>query len=483
MPVAPNAPPRPLPAALLGFALVGAAAALGGAYLDDAWHTSRGRDSFFIAPHIAIYGGVGVIGAVLAIWVLRMLRRGGRAAVRRRPSAILAVVALAGTLASAPVDNAWHVAFGRDAVLWSPPHLLGIVGTLALGSAILMEARARPWARLAAGGLVLAAANFTVAEYETDVPQFSAAFYLPALAAAAIVGLSIVRPCTPGDAWAGTKASIVHGLFVAAIALLLRATGFPAPSVPVVIAAAVALDLSSRRRLVVRAGLVVAALALAIPVRRLLGSDVRVDAKDLATGAALAFGVALVLLSGVQRALRPRSVAPLAAGATVVALLLLPAVALAHDPGQGEDAGAARLQARGAGKTVRLSGRLRPCRPIRSGRVLARRAGDTIDRPLRVRGCSFDGTVGVTELGRWFVYADLESESGPVETWISLVVRSGHSRSFAANRFAYTPSPQRTTIVKGLGGGALYLAVAALLFATLWAVSRPVTRPAAAAHR
>ena len=36
------------------------------------------------------------------------------------------------TLATLPVDGAWHAAFGRDAVLWSPPHMLAVFGGLAL---------------------------------------------------------------------------------------------------------------------------------------------------------------------------------------------------------------------------------------------------------------------------------------------------------------------------------------------------------------
>ena len=39
-----------------------------GTYWDDAWHTDRGRDSFFAAPHLALYAGVFValVGVSLA---------------------------------------------------------------------------------------------------------------------------------------------------------------------------------------------------------------------------------------------------------------------------------------------------------------------------------------------------------------------------------------------------------------------------------
>lgn len=39
-------------------AFLAGTAALFGTYWDDAWHTDRGRDDFFIAPHLTLYGGV-----------------------------------------------------------------------------------------------------------------------------------------------------------------------------------------------------------------------------------------------------------------------------------------------------------------------------------------------------------------------------------------------------------------------------------------
>jgi hypothetical protein len=45
------------------------------------------------------------------------------------------------TLAALPIDAAWHAAFGRDAVLWSPPHMLAVFGSLALLVGFLASAR------------------------------------------------------------------------------------------------------------------------------------------------------------------------------------------------------------------------------------------------------------------------------------------------------------------------------------------------------
>ena len=166
MPVSSSPPTDTRLAAPLGvlvIAFLGATSALAGGYWDDAWHTERGRDDFFIAPHIAIYAGIATAGAALSLWALLATRHGGLAAVWRHRPLTLALLSVGVTLASGPIDNVWHVAFGRDAVIWSPPHMLGIAGTFGLGAAILAElaGRPEPWARpltVVAGALVLASA-------------------------------------------------------------------------------------------------------------------------------------------------------------------------------------------------------------------------------------------------------------------------------------------------------------------------------------
>jgi hypothetical protein len=189
----------PLP--LLTVAFAGAMAALAGGYWDDAWHTEHGRDEFFIAPHIAIYAGIAIAGTALGGWALLVARRHGARAVRGHKPLVLALVSVVATLASGPIDNAWHEAFGRDAVIWSPPHMLGIAGTLGLGAAILAELAGwrEPWARpltVVAGALVLASAGFATIEYDTDVPQFAESFYLPVLGLSGGLGLLLVRAAT-----------------------------------------------------------------------------------------------------------------------------------------------------------------------------------------------------------------------------------------------------------------------------------------------
>ena len=77
-------------------ASLGGMLTLVGTYWDDAWHTDRGRDSFFAAPHLALYAGVFValVGVSLA---------GRTISGRGRAMAVSGAIAV---LVSAPIDEA-----------------------------------------------------------------------------------------------------------------------------------------------------------------------------------------------------------------------------------------------------------------------------------------------------------------------------------------------------------------------------------------
>jgi hypothetical protein len=131
-------------------ALAGGFVGLFGTYWDDAWHTDRGRDAFASPPHVALYAGV-LVGLVVALRWARRVRHDGpwwRAALPGSRTAVACWGALA-VLVSAPVDEFWHAAYGRDAVLWSPPHLLAISGSAALLTGLVLGTeRATTRARL-----------------------------------------------------------------------------------------------------------------------------------------------------------------------------------------------------------------------------------------------------------------------------------------------------------------------------------------------
>ena len=454
-------------------ALAGAISALGGGYWDDGWHTERGRDEFFIAPHIAIYVGVAAIGGAVSWWLLTILRQQGTRAVLQHPIALLGMVSVLVTLASGPIDNAWHEAFGRDAVIWSPPHMLGIVGTLCLGAALLAQVGHRRWWAVVTGGLVLAASAFTVVEYETDVPQFASLWYLPALCVSVAVGFSIIRLATTVR-WACTAAAAAHLAFVLLVSLGLEIGGFPTPAMPLLLVPALALDHVARRGALVNS-LVLSGLVFAVhvPVRNWLGAGVQIATEDVAIGLPLAIaGCWAVFRLAQQRPLPaiPRRLAPVAM--LVVVLLALPVAAIAHDPGQGADAGELELRMQADGRTIHVAGEdAEGCAEFAGGRIVARRAEHRLVAPLEVSGCSFSGTLRVSERGRWFVYVELREGDRRIESW--LPVETGDRQPVADDqRYAYIPTRAASSTVKYVGGGILYGIMAALLAGTLILLKR-----------
>lgn len=459
---------------LLAPLLVGSAAALTGGYWDDAWHTERGRDEFFIAPHIAIYGGIALAGAALSVWVLLALRAGGTARVIAHRPLLLAVLGVAATLASGPIDNTWHVLFGRDAVIWSPPHTLGIVGTAALGVALLVEvSRSRAgWAkavRPAAGAFVVAALTFLVVEYETDVPQFDALWYLPVLGITSALALALARRVSPAR-WAASEVAAVHLAFVAAVSVILLALGFDSPKLPLLLAPALVLDLGMRRAfpLAGQALLYTAALfALYVPSLNWLQQGVEVGAADVALGFPIALAgvaAALFVVLGEPRVPRPSR---LASTAVVGAALLLglPAGAFAHDPGQGKDAGSVALRARTDGRAISLDATARPnlCARAGTGRLVVRRAGLSRDVGMRRSGCRYHGRISVQQRGRWFVYAQLERGDATIESWLPVKLDGGETLTADATRYAYVARDDKYGKAKTVAGVVLYLLMFGLL--------------------
>lgn len=136
-----------------------------GVQWDIRWHVVIGRDSFWIAPHVMTYAGVTLV-VLLSFGVLaaRTWRAGGPAGLtllglRGSRGFHLAAWGIAVTVLAAPIDDLWHRLFGLDVTIWSPPHLLGILGSAVNSVACLLIAReVYPRGRAAAGSVVLAGA-------------------------------------------------------------------------------------------------------------------------------------------------------------------------------------------------------------------------------------------------------------------------------------------------------------------------------------
>jgi hypothetical protein len=204
-------------ATAIGTALYGLLVAGQGFYDDVSWHIALGRDDqLFTAPHAAILLGLVLIlgGAVLGTFVATMDRVEDARSIAglRVPTSLLPLWALGlGAVSGFPLDEVWHQEYGVDVTMWSPTHMLMILGATFTGMAcwlVLAQTGVRPtdgrWPRamhvicawLTLQGLVAPQGEFTF-----GVPQFSHLFHpiLICLAAGvAIVAMRLVH----GRGWA-----------------------------------------------------------------------------------------------------------------------------------------------------------------------------------------------------------------------------------------------------------------------------------------
>ena len=179
--------------AAVGTALFGLLTAGYGFYSDVAWHIALGRDEeLFTAPHTAIVVGLAVIfgGAVLGTLyaTLQRVDTGFRVGPVRVPWSMLALGAFGGAaLSGFPLDELWHRRYGIDVTMWSPTHMLMILGAALSPIAswlALAEAKVSPrdgrWARgvhVVAAWLVLQGLAAPLGEFVFGVPQFQQLFH------------------------------------------------------------------------------------------------------------------------------------------------------------------------------------------------------------------------------------------------------------------------------------------------------------------
>src|SRR5262245_2560533 len=119
-----------------------------------------GRDSFWIPPHVMTYAGMALIVltsfGVLAGDTLRYLAAAPAGTQRifgltGTRELLLAAGGISLTVLTTPIDDLWHRLFGIDVTLWSPPHLLGLLGVTINTLACALIAReaypAKSWPR------------------------------------------------------------------------------------------------------------------------------------------------------------------------------------------------------------------------------------------------------------------------------------------------------------------------------------------------
>jgi hypothetical protein len=170
-----------------------------GGYWDISWHRSIGRDTFWSAPHIAIYA-CGVLAGISSAYMISRTTFGHDRALEdvsvriwglRGPlGAFISAWGGVAMLASAPFDDWWHNAYGLDVKIISPPHMVLAAGFfgIELGTVMLLLAfmnraaagtrRHLQWLFLYVGGTVISESLLLKMEYISRSDQHTALFYI-----------------------------------------------------------------------------------------------------------------------------------------------------------------------------------------------------------------------------------------------------------------------------------------------------------------
>lgn len=232
-------PDRRIPWYLWCAALAVTSAYVGG-YWDISWHRSIGRDTFWSAPHMAIYA-CGILAGISAAYLIFSTTFGKRTELKnvsvriwglRGPlGAFICAWGGVAMLASAPFDNWWHNAYGLDVRIISPPHMVLAAGFfgIELGAVMLMLAfmnRAHESVRpaleglfLYVGGTVLCESLLIKLESISRADQHNARFYIVVLLGtpAILAALSIASE----RKWAATIIASVYTAFALAFLWIL----------------------------------------------------------------------------------------------------------------------------------------------------------------------------------------------------------------------------------------------------------------------
>lgn len=203
-----------------------------GGYWDISWHRSIGRDTFWSAPHMAIYA-CGILAGISAGYLILSTTFGKDSELRdvsvriwglRGPlGAFICAWGGVAMLASAPFDDWWHNAYGLDVRIISPPHMVLAAGFFGIefGTVVLMlafmnraHAALRPALErlfLYVGGTVLCESLLIKLESISRSDQHNARFYIVVLIGTPMIltALSIASE----RKWASTIVASVYTAF------------------------------------------------------------------------------------------------------------------------------------------------------------------------------------------------------------------------------------------------------------------------------
>ena len=211
-----------------------------GGYWDISWHRSIGRDSFWSAPHMAIYA-CGILAGISAGYLIFSTTFGKN---REHRDVSVRIWGLSGPLgaficawggvamlASAPFDDWWHNAYGLDVRIISPPHMVLAAGFFGIefGTVMLMLAfmnRATEQLRpalerlfLYVGGTVLCESLLIKLESISRADQHNARFFI-----VVVIGTPLILTAltiASEKKWAATIITSVYTAFALAFLWLL----------------------------------------------------------------------------------------------------------------------------------------------------------------------------------------------------------------------------------------------------------------------
>jgi hypothetical protein len=121
---------------IVALTLLALLSAFGNAW-DLFWHIAIGRDSFWIPPHTMMYAAIALSGLIaLAVVLGDTLRRADERSSMlgfRAPLGFFILgLGVLQMLLAAPFDDWWHLRYGVDVSVWSPPHLVGFSGAMVM---------------------------------------------------------------------------------------------------------------------------------------------------------------------------------------------------------------------------------------------------------------------------------------------------------------------------------------------------------------
>ncbi len=211
-----------------------------GAHWDISWHRSVGRDTFWTPAHIAIYL-CGVLAGISSAFLVLTTTFQPASPLRkfsvrlwgfRGPlGAFIAAWGGIAMLTSAPFDDWWHNAYGLDVKIVSPPHILLILGVLAVetGALILILGRMNraggrlsgslEWLFLYVGGMIVVLLMILLMEYTGRTQMHTARFYrvICMFVPAVLIGVAQAS----GRRWASTMVAAVYTVFLLGLLWIL----------------------------------------------------------------------------------------------------------------------------------------------------------------------------------------------------------------------------------------------------------------------